>query len=107
MAYSILMLRRAQDDLRSITKWLGQRSPLGLARWFDSLEDMLSELAKQPLAYARVTEAEGLPEGIRQTLFRTRRGKVYRVVFLVEQAEVRILRIRAPGQRALRRRDLG
>jgi plasmid stabilization system protein ParE len=106
MTYAIVLHRRALDDLGKILRWLKRRSKSGMEHWRDALDDCFLEIAKDPYRYAKVAEGSRVPAGIQQALFRTRQGNVYRVVFLVEQFEVRILRIRAPGQRNLRPRDL-
>jgi plasmid stabilization system protein ParE len=106
MSHSIVLLRRAVKDLRSILRWIKRRSPRGMELWRDALENCLLEIAEDPFLFSRVTEGPALPPGIRQALFRTRRGNIYRVIFLIEQSEVQVLRIRAPGQRNLRTRDI-
>jgi hypothetical protein len=44
--------------------------------------------------------------GIRQTLFKTPRGRTYRMVFTILGSDVRVLAIRGPGQAPLTRNDL-
>lgn len=106
MTYSLVLLRRAWEDLRRTMRWIEKRSPLGMTRWRDALDDCLRAIVQDPYRYEKAVEGSVLPHGVRQALFRTRQGNVYRVVFLVERNEVRILRIRGPGQRNLRPRDL-
>jgi len=53
--------------------------------------------------------SEALPRwnrGIHQALFKTPRGRRYRIVFELTETEIRILRVRGPGQPPLRRRDV-
>ena len=43
---------------------------------------------------------------VRQALFKTRRGRVYRALFLLEGSDVYLLRVRGPGQASLQPDEL-
>jgi hypothetical protein len=43
---------------------------------------------------------------VRQVLFKTRHGRVYRALFLIEDDHVFILRVRGPGQAPVEPEDL-
>lgn len=47
-------------------------------------------------------KADRFTDDLRETYFKTRHGRRYRIVFTIIGTEVRVLRIRAPGQRLLR-----
>jgi len=106
MSYSVVLFRRAKDDIRSILRWLGRKSPQGMARWRNALYTAFDQIAADPSACSPVAEGNRLPEGLRQRLFSTRHGNVYRIVFVVQSEEVWILRVRSPGQRPLRNKDI-
>jgi hypothetical protein len=38
--------------------------------------------------------------------FKTRHGRTYRILFLLADQEVRVLRVRGPGQRPVSKRDI-
>ena len=105
MIHSLVVLRRAWDDIRKIMRWLNRHSPSGMTRWRDALDDCMNEVVHDPHRFERATEKRLAPYNARQALFHTRRGNTYRVVFLIAGNEVRVLRIRGPGQRNLRERD--
>lgn len=107
MPYEIKILRRAEADLSRIFNWLRKRSPSGANSWYEALAQAIRELAKDAHRYAVAAESAKLGADVRECFFKTRHGLRYRIVFVIALDEVRVLRIRAPGQRPLRRRDLG
>lgn len=98
MTYEVISLRRADNDVRLIIQWIAERSPLGAEHWLDAYEQMIRRLAHNPdLCEAALEAAEiGLP--LKQALFGTPGGRKYRAVYIVAGRQVRILRIRGPGQ---------
>ena len=48
----------------------------------------LDEIAADPYLSSAVSEGNRLPAGLKQWLFSTRQGNVYRIVFLIERHEV-------------------
>jgi hypothetical protein len=69
-------------------------------------EDALKSLEQDPLLQPIAPESEDFPDEIRHILFRTRKGRTYRALFLVVGEEVRILRIRGEGQDTVAPDDL-
>jgi plasmid stabilization system protein ParE len=107
MTRSFRVLARADADINRLFAWLARRSPRGAATWYDALFEAFGKIVANPARFA--VAHESLPRwnrDIRQALFRTNRGNRYRIVFELTEAEVRILRVRGPGQPPLRRRDL-
>lgn len=106
IAYRLNVLAKAETDALKIARWLGKRSPKGAYSWVDAYEDALARIKRDPLSFGEAPERVRPPRDIRHVLFKTRRGKYYRAVFIVVGDEVRVLRVRAPHQRILRRRDM-
>jgi plasmid stabilization system protein ParE len=107
MSRSLRILARARADIDAIYDWLQRRSPRGAATWYNALFAAVGRIAENPDAYAVVSEAAPRwNRKIHQALFKTPRGRLYRIVFEWTDAEILILRIRGPGQPPLRRRDL-
>jgi plasmid stabilization system protein ParE len=102
MKYALRITREAVTDANAIYDWLAQSSPTGAVRWFDAFLDAPTSVSRDPLACTSAHEGPNLRIDIRERLFRTRRGKAYRLLFTVTGSQVRILRVRAPGQRPLR-----
>ena len=107
MSRAVRILPRARGDVDRIFDWLGQRSPQGAASWYEAFAAAVSRVARSADEYPRVPEASHRwTRDVRQAMFKTRRGRRYRIVFELTEAEVCILRVRGPGQPPLRRRDL-
>ncbi|HZZ78699.1 MAG TPA: hypothetical protein VFE62_09280 [Gemmataceae bacterium] len=105
-AYEVLVLARAARDVDSIFAWLTKRSPVGAVRWADAFKQVKLRLAEDPLRFSLIPEKLRFFHDVRDILFKTRKGKLYRAVFAIVGHEVRILRVRRPGQRPIRSRDL-
>lgn len=58
----------------------------------------MEELGRNAGACSAAAEAREIGLPIKQAFFRTRKGRTYRAVFLIVGDEVRVLRVRGPGQ---------
>ena len=105
-SFRVVVLARAARDVDSIVAWLTKRSPPGAQRWLAALDSTKLQLSEDPLRHALIPENIRVPFEVRDALFKTRKGKTYRVIFTVVGTEVRVLRIRRPAQRPIRGRDL-
>jgi plasmid stabilization system protein ParE len=106
MKYNVVSLRRADDDVRHITHWLAERSLQGAKSWLEAYEQMIMRLTEEAPSFSASIEDSECDVELKQGLFRTRRGQMYRVVFTIVGNEVRILRIRGPGQPTLQQDEL-
>ncbi len=106
MTFEVRILRRGQADIEDIYQWLRQRSPTGAAAWYAAIVATLDRLADVAATCPAAAEAATVGVDLRQALFKTRRGRTYRILFLIVDAEVRVLRVRGPGQRPIAARDL-
>ena len=106
MTYTVRSLPRAEFDAQSIYDWICERSADGGRSWWQALEETFARLRRNPGSYACAPEAGQGGADVRQILFKTRQGRFYRVLFIVVGTEVRILRIRGPGQPALTEDEL-
>jgi len=98
MTFRVSILRRAERDAQQIFHWIAERSPDGAVRWWNAFESAVSKLTENPTGYAFAPEDELTDYELRQFLFKTRRGRTYRGVFVVLGEEIKVLRIRGPGQ---------
>jgi plasmid stabilization system protein ParE len=106
MTFKVRLLTRAQGDADQIYLWLRQRSPQGAASWYAALLRKIDDLAVTPMACSFAPEARPLDIQLRQAFFKTRRGRTYRLLFVIVQNEVRIMRVRGPGQRPITRSEV-
>jgi len=101
----VQLLPAAQKDAEWIFEWLCNRSPPGAVSWAVAFKIAVASLAEGADRHASASEASRLKRPLRQTTFKTEHGKRYRLVFIIADEEVRILRVRAPGQKPLRNAD--
>ena len=108
MTYHVRTLHRAQQDVDAIVHWIAveRQSPQGAATWLHAYEQAAAALSNSPQGYPFAPENEHVDLDIRQFLFKTRRGRIYRGLFTVEIDEVLILRVRGPGQAPVEPHDL-
>jgi plasmid stabilization system protein ParE len=98
------IVERARANVDNIFNWLVTRSVKvqSLGTW----RLIVERIASAPETDAEAAESDQLGRPLKQSLFKTRRGRTYRIVFQVDQGEIIILRVRGPGQAPLRNRDL-
>jgi len=98
MSFTVHELPKAKADKRSIVEWIRERSPAGAASWLNAYDRAVEQLKNRTDSYGEAHENPDLLLDVRQILFKTRRGRVYRALFLVETTDVYILRVRGLGQ---------
>jgi plasmid stabilization system protein ParE len=106
MKHQVRVLGRAEADADDIYLWLMKRSPAGASAWFGALQRCLGRLSDIAGSCAAAPEAAKLGVDLRQALFRTPHGRNYRLLFVIVNGEVRVLRVRGPGQKLVLPRDL-
>ncbi len=99
MNFTVHELSRAKADKRHILRWLLERSPQGGKAWLKAYDDALVTLAENADSFSEALENKDCPLlEVKQTFFKTRRGRVYRLLYFVEGSDVYVLRVRGPGQ---------
>ncbi len=106
MTRQLRILRRAADDVDHLYEWLRKRSPQGAVTWYGALTQRLADLATGEFLGTSAPEARKVGLDLRHAFFKTPRGRTYRVLFLIIVDEIRVLRIRGPGQRPVTKRDV-
>jgi plasmid stabilization system protein ParE len=104
--YRVILGGRAAADVDHIYAWIKERSKRGAVRWYAAFLQAASKLRTDPARHAVALESEQMGEEIRQCFFRTPRGRSYRLLFMVRGDEVRVLRVRGPGQAPVTRDDI-
>jgi plasmid stabilization system protein ParE len=107
MKFRVVLLRHAEDDTNAIYIWLAKRSVAGAGHWYHAFLDAAESLSNNPSRCGLAPESAAVGYEIRQHLFKTPRGRKYRLLYLVAGNEVRILRVRGPGQAPVAGADLG
>jgi len=106
MSDHVKVLTLAREDVRETLEWLSARSPKGAKAWLDALEACTERIAVSPTGFSTAPESQELPFKVQQAFFQTKNGRRYRVLFLVQESQVLVVRIRGPGQRPVRAKDL-
>lgn len=96
----------AEADVARIMSWLAGYSKQGAANWYASFCLAIQSIETHPTAYAVAAEAEVLGREFRERLFRTPRGRHYRLLYTIEGDEIRVFHVRGPGQPLLNNDDL-
>ena len=96
--YDLILLPRAETDVDAILTYLGERSLQGAEAWCKAWENILEDLRNRPQSFSLASESALYDEEIRQALFKTRRGRIYRALFACSKNTVHVLHVRGPGQ---------
>jgi len=102
MKREVYLTRQAEADLDSILTWLESRSPSGAANWLKALEMTLHWLEERAAICPPAPEGDHFEEPVQERLFKTKRRRYYRLLFVLTANQVRILHIRGPGQDLIR-----
>jgi plasmid stabilization system protein ParE len=106
MNFAIHELPKAKADKRYIFEWLIERSRRGAEAWLDAYDDILRTLEDRAASFGQALENEEFDFEIKQAFFKTKRGRVYRILFFIEDADVYVLRVRGPGQASVEPSDM-
>ena len=99
MKFTVHELPRAKADKRRILQWLLERSLQGGKAWLKAYDDAVVTLESNADSFGEALENKDCPLlDLKQTFFKTRRGRVYRLLYFVEGTDVYVLRVRGPGQ---------
>jgi hypothetical protein len=96
MKFNVHELTKARADKRQIFEWLLEHSQRGAGAWLDAYDDILCKLATHAPSFGEAHENADFQLEVKQAFFKTRRGRVYRILFFID--DVYVLRIRGPGQ---------
>jgi plasmid stabilization system protein ParE len=106
MKFVVTTLRRAEGDIIRIHAWIAERSEDGANRWYEAARQAINSLGQDADQHGVAPDSEDLEIEIRQKLFKTRRGRPYRLLYTIVGNEVRVLRVRGPGQDAVTADDI-
>ena len=85
MSFIIHELPKAKADKRAILVWLLERSPQGGEAWLKAYDSLLVSLEQNADSFGRALEDKDCHhQEVQQALFKTRRGRVYRVLYFID-----------------------
>jgi hypothetical protein len=107
MSFSVELTATAYADLDRLMAWLQERSSSEAAdrlsaRFYEAWDCLESRPFSCGLAY----ESRYFREEIRHLLFEVWKGKPYRALFIMQADRVKILCIRAPGEKPVKPEDI-
>lgn len=97
---------RAERDVARNYTWIARHSPTGANAWYHAYRKAIERACEMPDHCAIAAETALVSLQVRQVLFKTQPGLKYRILFDIHGDELRVLRVRGPGQPPVRRRDL-
>jgi hypothetical protein len=106
MSYTVELTQGVIEDLDRLTTALAERWPEGARRIIPRFYAALPRLESFPLSCGLAYESRWFPEEVRHLLFKIRKGRAYRALFTVQGDRVRVLAVRAPGERPITPEDL-
>lgn len=106
MRFIVRELPKAKIDKHGIFGWIHQHSPVGAISWLRAYDVLVDRLKREADSFGEAIENRDCDFDVRQALFKTRRGRVYRVLFFIEGNEVYVLRVRGPGQAPVAPEDI-
>lgn len=107
MNFRVVALRRADSDVTHYVQRISERSVRGAVAWLDAYENLIGRLETDAASYGAANEDEYFDIELKQATFKTRHGLIYRAVYTIKDDEVRILRVRGPGQKPLEPDEIG
>src|SRR4051794_32814486 len=97
MMYRVVLQPEAKLDLLEAVEYLAPRAPQAAERWLQGFLESIQSLDTNPQQWPAAAEAEHLSRDVREWFYRTK-SSVTRAVFIIVDDEVRVLRVRRPGQ---------
>lgn len=98
MKFQVRTLRAAERDLRKILLRIDERSKSGALSWANAFRNALLRLESEADRLPLAVENDHVDFEVREILFKTRRGLVYRAIYAIRESEVFVLHVRGPGQ---------
>lgn len=106
MKLQLVILPRAERDLEAIFCYIAERNSKGALRWLEAFKTASARTVDFPESHALAPEHHDSDREIRHFFFRTKRGHIYRGLFVIVEDELRVLRIRGKGQPPLTHDEL-
>jgi plasmid stabilization system protein ParE len=104
--YTVQLLALAKADYRRTFHYIQERSLQGAENWELAFEQCLDRLRTNPTIYSLAPENDLYDYPLYQVLFRTLRGKRYRIVYRIDGPQVTVYRLRGHGQPPLEKGGL-
>ena len=106
MKFRVRLTAEAVRNQNEIADWIAERSVNGALSWLDALDRVLQQLSTNPESFPLAVEDEFCEIELRNALFGTRKGRVFRAIFYMDGDSVIVTHFRGPHQQDLSNDDL-
>ena len=107
MSFHVELTASAYADLDRLMVWLEERSsPAAADRLSERFYKALDRLETRPFTCGIAYESRNFPTEVRHLLFEVWKGKPYRALFCVQNDVVKVICIRAPGEKPVKAKDI-
>jgi plasmid stabilization system protein ParE len=93
MACRFSFAPKAIEDAEITHDWMAKRSPRRAAEWYVKLFELIETLQQNPARCSLAPESDAFSEEVRQLLY-GKRQKMYRILFVIRNKVIHILRFR-------------
>ena len=90
--FDVVIHSHAVEDMRRAYKFVFKNAPNTVTKWFDRLQSHIQTLSYQPQRCPIARESKRVSIEVRELHF-GRRPNVFRILFTIDEATVRILKI--------------
>jgi plasmid stabilization system protein ParE len=97
MKFKVVTPRAAERDFNGILEYIASRSKAGAEAWASAFDKALARLEESADSCPLALENDFVDFEVRESLFKTRRGLIYRILFTIHEDTVIILHVRGPG----------
>lgn len=101
MTYRIVVAPAATREALRIFNRLKEKSFQGAGDWYQAYRSAIVSLIDNPERWPVAEDRPRKGRVVRQLIFKTKRGRRYRLLFAIDGDAVLILHTRAPGQRPI------
>lgn len=96
MSFKVTVEKEAEEDMKETARWIAQYSPEKATLWYFDVLEAIESLENFPARCPLAPESKKFGAEIRHLIF----GK-YRILFIIEDETVYVLRIRHQAQDVL------
>ena len=96
MSYQVVIDEEAEQELKEAAHWIARHAPETAALWYFDIVNAIQSLQDSPARCPLAPESRTFGDEIRQLIFGN-----YRVLFLIDDEIVRVLRVRHGRQDTL------
>ena len=94
MTHRVIIMPRAESDLRTIYRYIRDQAPGAASNWLKGARRAVRSLARYPERCPLAPESASFDEPIRQLLFGSGSRGIYRFLFTVVEETVYVLHVR-------------